>query len=370
MTLILNTGGRASGALRNALPLGLPDDAAAAMFFDRDTYRLGNTPCDIGDLLSVARAVGASDVQAEHHTLMGAQRLVGANLPRVGRGSGGGMGLIVESERENLFRDSGAPMSHSLTVTFNRQALILSCEGGGSISVSGAIEALPGSTLTASPGSPAVFKFSEEVSTVLTFTVIGQPTHAQLERGGQGVALPTSRIHNTGLAPLRRRRADLVSATPAMLAALAGDWTVILTLADVVVPAAFYHALEYRAILGAGTEAGHIGVVWAAGGDGSRIVRARTNFGIEKVRSITLGQGRSDVICLAKTGASLRLAVNGQLATIPEAGLTGWTPPVLNLGYSYPWVNVSAMLNAVITRAMVYSRALSSDDLIRISRSG
>ena len=100
-----------------------------------------------------------------------------------------GDGYLSESQRTNLFLNSTAPVTRTITVS-NSTIYTISCKGSGSIALSGA------GTGTVTQETPITITTS---STSLTCTVTGILNYAQVEAGG----FPTSYIVTEGSAVTR-----------------------------------------------------------------------------------------------------------------------------------------------------------------------
>lgn len=110
-------------------------------------------------------------------------------------------GLLVEEARTNLFLNSNAPATQSITVV-NGTVYTVSLHGTGSAALSGA------GAGTATNGSPVTFTAS---STSLTVTITGSPTYVQVEAG----SFATSPIITAG-SPITREADSMSLAIPAL----------------------------------------------------------------------------------------------------------------------------------------------------------
>lgn len=101
-------------------------------------------------------------------------------------------GLLVEESRTNLFLNSGAPATQSITVA-NGTVYTVSVVGTGSVTLSDA------GTGTASQGSPVTFTAGSTSLTVTTAGITGSFVNVNVEAG----AFATSPIRTTGSSAVR-----------------------------------------------------------------------------------------------------------------------------------------------------------------------
>jgi len=171
---------RASGAVI--------DGAAPSLALDFVARRYA--PARFGSGLTFARAGTATYIDAA-----GAMQVAAADQPRFDHDplTLTPLGILIEGARTNLFLQSGAPVTRTVTVT--AQPYALSFRGAGSITLSGAHAA----TLTGPGGAARVVRVFTPTAGSLTLTVAGDVRMVQLEAGNH----PTSYIP-TAAAPVTR----------------------------------------------------------------------------------------------------------------------------------------------------------------------
>ena len=91
----------------------------------------------------------------------------------------GRFGVLQEDIRQNLFLNSAAPVTQTISVPAGSGKIIVSCVGTGSIVVTGDV-AETGSTVTQST-TKAFTKNATGVATNLTLTLSGSLSHVQVE---------------------------------------------------------------------------------------------------------------------------------------------------------------------------------------------
>lgn len=162
--------------------------AAAAIDFANNWTLSGGTPTS---LLTCTRATTTSYAP----TSTGAYTSFGANVPRITD-----LGLLTEEARTNLFLNSQAPATQSVTVV-NASVYTVSVIGTGSITLSGA------GTGTVSQGSPVTFTASTTSLTCTTAGITGSFVNVNVELG----AFATSPIVTAGASASRAQ--DVVTLT-------------------------------------------------------------------------------------------------------------------------------------------------------------
>ena len=160
--------------------------AALDMDFARNVY--------VGATLANLTTVRASPGMAQR--LDGSFVDFAANAPRITD-----KGLLVEEVRTNLFLNSAAPVTQTITVA-SGTAYTVSVYGSGSLTLSGA------GSGTATQGAPVTFTASTTSLTVTTAGLTGSFVNVNVEAG----AFATSPIRTTAAAATRAM--DVVTLTP------------------------------------------------------------------------------------------------------------------------------------------------------------
>ena len=258
-------------------------------------------------------------------------------------------GLWIEEARTNLFLNSAAPASQSLSLATG--TYVLSAWGAAG-SVSAAAGTAMGSgfgAVTATPGGAARTLTLTTAGTVV-FTVTGAPSKVQVEAG----SFATSPIETTGAAGTRGADAVSVPATVASDQDFAVVYEVELT-RDTGAGRVLFDlsngtsANKVRAVVQSSLALQHVVSV----GGVNTTLSAATRSGARRVRG-----------AVARTGSSWRSVLDGEeLAVATVAGMTALT--TLTLGGS---VAGGAMLNDIVRSLTVIPGAVDTARLIEMTR--
>jgi len=167
--------------------------------FSAETYGAGGASGTLGSTVVFSRSSDATRIDAN-----GAIEVLGPNIARIDHDTttSAPIGLLAEAARTNLFLQSAAPATQTVTVTATSH--VLSFYGTGTVTLSGAHTA----TLVGSGAFPAR---SELVFTPtagsLTLTISGSITSPQLEAGD----VASSYIPTLGAATVREADIATVS---------------------------------------------------------------------------------------------------------------------------------------------------------------
>lgn len=151
---------------------------------DLDFIAQSYHPSGFGAGLIFARAGTATYIDAA-----GAMQVAAADQPRFDHDplTLTPLGILIEGARTNLFLQSGAPVTRTVTVTAKPYAL--SFRGAGSITLSGAHAA----TLTGPGGAARAVRVFTPTAGSLTLTVAGDVQMVQLEAGNHATSyIPTA----------------------------------------------------------------------------------------------------------------------------------------------------------------------------------
>ena len=141
-------------------------------------------PGGFGSGMTFTRAGTATYIDAT-----GAMQVAAADQPRLNHDpvTLAPLGILIEGARTNLFLQSGAPVTRTVTVT--AQPYALSFQGAGSITLSGAHAA----TLTGPGGAARAGLVFTPTAGSLTLTVAGDVQMVQLEAGNHATSyIPTA----------------------------------------------------------------------------------------------------------------------------------------------------------------------------------
>ena len=115
----------------------------------------------------------------------------------------GRFGLLAEELATNYFLNSATPVTQTITLFASAVDIIVSCEGSGSVTVTGDITE-SGTVITST--TPRIFtRTSSSTACNITVTVSGSLSHVQVELHAGGATTATSKITTTTEPTIRNR---------------------------------------------------------------------------------------------------------------------------------------------------------------------
>ena len=206
MTLILKSDKKATASLGNINGIKGPQDWA--MFFDFEnehyaTKQAGVLKQDykLADVVEATRAsLAGSPITISKN---GIEKAVTSTTEiRTALLKNGRFGLLTEDLNTNFFLNSNAPANQSITLPTSTVKIVASCEGSGSLTITGDIVGAP---FTVTADTPKVMeRLSTTAPCNLNITVNGNLNHAQIELA-TGIQTATSKV-KTGATAVTRDR--------------------------------------------------------------------------------------------------------------------------------------------------------------------
>lgn len=287
-------------------------------------------------------------------------------------------GVLVEAPGINYFINSATPVTQTITIPASTNSIAVSCEGAGSLQVTGNVVET-GSVITAS--KPLMLtRNSTTAPIVLTVTVTGVLTHAQVELT-PGMPTTSSRI-TTGAEPVTRQ--------PETLGIKRAFLDSVLTSGSgmtIVVEAMSYHDL-YQSNSARNFESTLINLsrdnkkaVSLVGINKlTNLFYTAPRYYVDATRTETVAiydnrkpysevnLPRAMVQAVALNGSDIKTAFGGTISTTLATALSkGTLNMTIGTNYYSP-IGVEGW-RGIITKCVIYDRALSDEEMKQISLS-
>lgn len=381
MTVILKSDVKASVSMGNINGINAPQDWSAFLDFENDIYStksgsIISNDYNINDVISASRPdlIGSPvtiDRYGNESTVSSLTQIRTALLKN------GRFGLLSEDTTENFFINSSAPTTQTITLPASKVHLVaVSCEGTGSLTITGNIKESGKVVTSAKP--QLLTRVSDSEPCVITVTVAGTLSHAQVEIVA-GSLTATSKIKTTVSSATRSR--ETVKLKPSFFNSIItnkGTFTVAVQTVD-------YNQIEWRTGVTSncsrlGIDAGTAKLMNLAGiySDGRILsylkqnvtsTNANTNnpavFGdIGNVNDGDVAYTAAISINNSKADAAFNGVASNELALI-----SGFTANEINMGTGYPSPTAQNGLRGIVTKMVIYNRALSKSELVELSSS-
>ena len=295
-----------------------------------------------------------------------------ANTLRYWKNKAGRYGVLTEDSRSNYFLNSATPTTQTISLPASSNAIAVSCIGTGSVTVTGTNLNESGSVVTQS--SPKAFTVVSAVAHSITVTVTGTLSHVQVEIAG-GFTSATSPITTTTATVSRGK--DNVSLNNNMLARGLGSGNAMTIVAQIIphdnlltdstvkteVQMALYSTTTSETL------------VTSLSKPTSDYQKAQSTYVLnnaissDKVATDTASKQKwGNVSVLRLNATQFTSASNGALAsqiTIPSS----FTPNVLYIGQGFSSPVARPGSHGIITKLVIFNRALSDDEIIQVSKS-
>lgn len=281
----------------------------------------------------------------------------------------GRFGVLQEDIRQNLFLNSAAPVTQTISVPAGLGEIIVSCVGTGSIVVTGGV-AETNSTVT--ENTPKAFtKNSTGAATSLTLTVNGSLSHVQVEVAS-GATTASSKITTADSVTFRNR--EFVKVKQSLFDVLIQNKTGFTVLSQTIdVNTAVNTANHVSNRLGFDTTTGKV-IAMSGVNAASNMLGYTVGFvgSAATTGTNSIGNPAGNQLfkpynnALAINSGVIKSAHNGLLKpTIVVANPLTATNITLGHGYDGGY----AGLNGIVTKLVVYDRILSDVEIVEITNS-
>lgn len=286
----------------------------------------------------------------------------------------GRFGLLAEDVNQNFFINSNAPANQSITLPASSVKIVASCEGSGSLTITGDVAGAP---FTITPESPKVMeRLSYTAACNLNITVNGNLNHAQIELA-TGMQTATSKIKTGATSVIRER--ELVKVKKSLFDSIIANKSALTVLIQ---------TIDYNPVVNQAT-ASICQRLTLVSGSNLKIMRGsgiHSNLQLSSLSYQYVGstptnpsqtlsgtwtsQGRfvaRNQAC-ALDGNILRSAFNG----VAESTLEINNPfPVDEIGFGYGYnspIGVNG-LRGIVTKLVVYDRVLTQAEITELTKS-
>ena len=329
----------------------------------------------------VVQAVAETVILQDAHSTTGAPKTMDkngvltdspANTLRYWKNKAGRYGVLTEDSRSNYFLNSATPATQTISMPASSNAIVVSCIGTGSVTVTGTNLNESGGVVT--QGSPKAFTVISAATHSITVTVTGSLSHVQVEIAA-GFTSATSPITTTTATVARGR--DSVSLNNNMLARGLGAGNVITVIAQIIPHDNLITDLtaksEVQIALYSTTTSETL--VTNLNKPTSDYQKAQSTYVLnnaissDKIATDTASKQKwGNVSVLRLNATQFTSASNGTLAsqiTIPSS----FTPNVLYIGQGFSSPVSKAGSHGIITKLVIFNRALSDSEIVQISKS-
>ena len=282
----------------------------------------------------------------------------------------GRFGLLVEEFATNYFLNSAAPVTQTITLSASAVGIIVSCEGSGSVTVTGNVTE-SGAVITST--TPQILtRTSSSAACNITVTVSGSLSHVQVELFTGGPMTATSKITTTTASLIRNR--EFVKVKQTLFDSLITNKNGFTVLAQ---------TIDYNTVVNqanqvsskVGIEAGSNKMLAMSGINPAYNLFAYTHF-FNGASATTSSKG----VGAAANLNDLKLAQNNAMAfgggkvshafngiTVPDLTITDPTTATNINFFSYD--GGYSGLKSIVTKLVVFDRVLSAAELVDITKS-
>lgn len=378
MTLILKSDKKATASLGNINGINGTQDWSMFFDFENEIYATKQAGLLKQDY-KLADVVEASRVNLNGAPISiskdGTEKAVTSTTEiRTALLKNGRFGLLAEDLNTNYFLNSATPANQTVTLPASSVRIVASCEGSGSLTITGDFY---GSPITITPESPKVMeRLSAATACNLNITVSGSLNHAQIELA-TGMQTATSKV-KTGATSVTRDR-EFVKVKKSLFDSIITNKSAL---------TALIQTIDYNPVVnqtgGAGCQR-----LTLVSGTNLKIMRAsgiHTNLQLsslsyqyvdstpsnpsQTLAGVWTSQGRFIARNQACTldGNTLRSAFNG----VAENTLAINNPfSVDEIGFGYGYNSPIAVngLRGIVTKLVVYDRVLTQDEITNLTKS-
>ena len=286
----------------------------------------------------------------------------------------GRFGLLVEDFNQNFFINSNTPANQSITLATSSVKIVASCEGSGSLTITGDIVGAP---FTVTADTPKVMERLSNTSPCnLNITVNGNLNHAQIELA-TGMQTATSKI-KTGATSATRDR-ELVKVKKSLFNSIITNKSALTVLIQTIDynPVVNHAEMSFcqRLTLISGSDL----KIMRVGGThpnlqllsfSSRYIGSTISSTPQTLAGVWTSQGRfiaRNHAC-ALDGNTLRSAFNGVAEN--TLGINNpFTVDEIGFGYGYNSPIGVNGLRGIVTKLVVYNRVLTQDEITDLTKS-
>ena len=330
---------------------------------------------------STVQAVAETIIVSNARTVTGAPKTMDrngvmsnapANTVRYWKNKDGRYGVLTEDTRSNYFLNSATPATQTISMPATTNAIVVSCIGTGSVTVTGANLNESGAVVT--QGSPKAFTVISAATHSITVTVTGSLTHVQVEIAG-GFTSATSPITTTTATVTRGK--DNVALNNNMLARSIGANNAMTIVSQIIpndnlINDSTVKAESQLALYSASTSETLLTVLSKPSSD---YQRAQSTYVVgnainsDKIATDTATkQKRGNVSVLRLSATQFISASNGTLVT-PIAVSASFAPSALYIGQGFSSPVARPGSHGIITKLVLFNRALTDDEVIQVSKS-
>ena len=378
MTLILKSDKKATASLGNIN--GIKGSQDWAMFFDFENEHYATKQAgvlkqdyELTDVVEASRQnLNGAPISISKY---GIEKAVTSTTEiRTALLKNGRFGLLAEDLNTNFFLNSSTPANQSITLPASAVRIVASCEGTGSLTITGDFY---GSPITVTADTPkAMERLSATVACNLNITVSGSLNHAQIELA-TGMQTATSKV-KTG-ATLATRDREIVKVKKSLFDSIITNKSALTVLIQTIdynpVVNQAGQSLCQRLTLVSGT---NLKIMRASGIYSNLQLNSFSYQYIDSTPSNTsqtligvwTSQGRFIARNQACTldGNTLRSAFNG----VAENTLEINNPfPVDEIGFGYGYSSPIGVngLRGIVTKLVVYDRVLTQSEITELTKS-
>ena len=378
MTLILKSDKKATASLGNIN--GIKGSQDWAMFFDFEneiyaTKKLGLLKQDykLTDVVDATRAsMNGSPITISKD---GTEKAVTSTTEiRTALLKNGRFGLLAEDLNTNFFLNSSTPANQSITLPASPVRIVASCEGTGSLTITGDIV---GSPVIVTSDTPKVMgRLSATVACNLNIAVSGTLTHAQIELA-TGMQTATSKVKTS--ATLATRERELVKVKKSLFDSIITNKSALTVLIQTIdynpVINQISGSICQRLTLVSGT---NLKIMRASGINNNiqlnscsyQYVDSTPSNPLQTLNGTWTSQGRFIARNQACTldGSTLRSAFNGVAENTLEIN-NPFSVDEIGFGYGYNSPIGVNGLRGIVTKLVVYDRVLTQDEITNLTKS-
>lgn len=377
MTVIIKSDKKASASLGNLNGIKGPSDWAIFLDFENEVYSTKSTDVlkkdyALTDVVEVARInlngapISISKAGVEKAVTSVAE--IRTALLKNGR-----FGLLAEDVNENFFLNSSAPVSQTIFMPAASSRLLASCEGSGSLTITGDIV---GGPIVITKDTPQVFERSVTTTAcTLNIAVSGTLTHAQIEIA-TGSHTASSKI-KTGSTSTTRPR-ELVKLKPALFNSIINNRSAFTAVLQTIDYNPVINPLQHSANR-FGFESGTDYKLLKMAG-----IHTNKNYLAFNLQYINSTSTTTQQVFIGAFDSSKRfypytqaVAISGGIAMSAINGTPDNTLAIVNpfsvtniaFGYGYSSPIGQNGLRGIVTKCLIYDRVLTQAELNELSKS-